>query len=430
MDPTTSDRAKRLLITGASGYIGGRLLRAARARGFEVVAAVRPPRRLSPGAARSTAAFDLAGDGELDPALHGIDGVIHLAAILGGNHRPAGGGEDLNVSGTRRLLDAARRQGVRRFVFVSSQSAAEDSPTDYGRSKWEIERLLTCAGECAVRTGLVSGGPPRGLYGVLFRLAKRLPALPVVRPQAPVHPVHVDDVCAGLLSLMESGPEPPKLVRLGSASPMRFGDYVRRLARCRLGKRVRLLTIPTSLILLMSRLTEAVPFLPTVSSERVRGLMALRPMDPEAIPAPPAAPPLRDVFEVLEHEGRRRRLLAEGRALMAYVLGAPPPSGAVRRYVRAVHTEADPAPLDLAGAIQAWPRLMRLAEPLFAPPADRWRRRLTLATRIVEMTPEAAPVFHAYRARPRVVAWFALAWTVGLEAVFFPFRLLLALFRR
>jgi NADH dehydrogenase len=421
MDPTDGGHPQRLLITGASGYVGRRLVRAALARGLRVVAAVREGRNVAADAEVVVRRYDLTDAQGLSTLLEGVDGVIHLAAILTGETRPPGADEDLNVTGARRLLEAARRAGVRRFVFLSSQSAARDSPTDYGRSKWEIEQLLDGPGECAVRTGLVSGGPPRGLYGVLYRLSRRMPLLPIVHHAAPVYPVHVDDLCAGLLSLVEDRSEPPRLTRLAAAEPITIGNYVRRLARARFSRRVRLLPVPGRLILALSRATRILPFLPTVPAERVRGLMALRAMDP-AIPRPPSAPATRDVFELLEEEGRTRRLLSEARTLMAYVLGAEPPPGALRRHVRAVRAEGEPGNLALPGPVRAFPWLLRLLEPLPDPRADRLRRRLALATRIVEMTPAAASVFHAYRARSRPVAWLGLAWLVAVEAVCLPFR--------
>jgi hypothetical protein len=59
---------------------------------------------------------------------------------------------------------------------------------------------------------------------------------------------------------------------------------------------------------------------------------------------------------------------------------------------------------------------------LLAAEGDRLRRRLTLATRLVEMTPAAAPVFHNYRARPRWLAWLAVGRLVAVEALLLPFR--------
>ena len=429
MEPSTPARAQRLLVTGASGYIGERLLRAARARGFEVVAAVRGRTRTVSGAAE-TRGFDLTDPASADGVLHGIDAVIHLAVILDERELAAAGGEDPNLAGTRRLVEAARRRGVSRFIFLSSQSAAADSPTRYGRTKWEVEQLLDAPGECAVRTGLVSGGPPRGLYGVLARLVRHLPVLPVIRPRAPIHPIHVDDLCAGLLSLAAAPGEPPHLVRLAAAEPVPFADYVRRLARCRYGRRVRVLPVPGRLALYAARALSFFPFLPQPSRERLLGLLALRPFDPGALPGPPQAPPLSDLGLELAAEGRRRRLLAEGRALTRYVLGDAATSGTWRRYARAVLAEHDSEPLDLPLALLAWPALIRTLEPLGAASGDALARRLSLATRIVEMTPEAAEHFHSYAARSRLAAFLALAGIVGLEGLFFPTRVLATLGRR
>jgi NADH dehydrogenase len=412
----------RVLITGASGYVGRRLVDRARKRGHAVVAAVRDRRRFCEREGVAVVEFDLARPAAPDSALDGVDAVLHLGAMLGDDSLPSAAAEDLNVSGTRALLEAARRQRVRRFVFLSSQSAAADSPTRYGRSKWQIERLLSGPGECAARTGLVCGGPFRGLYGTLLHLARRTPLLPVVRADAPVYPLHVDDLCAALVALAESSEPPPPLVRIAPAASMPFGDCIRMLAESRLGARVRLLPIPGAWILTLSRLTERLPFLPTVSGERVRGLMALRPMDVDALPGPPGALPLRDVRKALEDEGRRRRLLAEGRALARYVLARQAPGGVARRYARAVIASAPPAePLELSWWLRAFPPLLRLREPLGAG-AGALGERLALATRVVEMTPAAAPIFHRYARRPLPLALLALGGLVIGEALLLPVR--------
>ncbi len=428
--PTTNARHGRLLITGANGYIGRRLVATARSRGHATVVTLRDARRSSLPAGVELREFDLEQEGPVDPVVRGVDAVIHLAAILGQDSRPGTANEDLNVSGTRRLLEAARRRGVRRFVFLSSQSAAPDSPTSYGRSKWRIEQLLSGSGECAVRTGLVSGGPPRGLFGLLYRLARRFPVLPVLRPSAPVYPVHVDDLCLGLLSIVEDEREPPRLARIAAAESMRFGDYVRMLARSRLGRRVRLVPIPLGLVLGLCRLTAAIPWLPTVPRERVLGLASLPPMAAGSLPAPAAGPAPRDVARVLGLEGRGRKLLAEGRTLMRYAVGRRAPLGAARRYVRAVLDGGDGEPLALAGWVRVWPRLLRFTEPLRPRENDLLRARLSLATRIVEMTTQAAPKFHVYRESPRLVAWLELAWLVAVEALLLPSRWLAGRGRR
>jgi hypothetical protein len=126
---------------------------------------------------------------------------------------------------------------------------------------------------------------------------------------------------------------------------------------------------------------------------------------------------------MLSGEGLRRRLLVEAATLTRYVLGdRRVPSGALRRYARAVLAEDDHEPLRLSSAARACPRLLRWSEPVGS--TGRLRRRLTLATRIVEMTPRGAAVFHNYEERSRLAVWMRLVWLVALEALLLPFRLI------
>src|ERR1700720_3071095 len=135
----------------------------------------------------------------------------------------------LNLEGTRALLRASRALGLKRFVFVSSQSARADAANIYGRVKWRIEQELVSPGEVAARVGLVYGGGPLGMFGLLTRLAARAPILPMVDPWRGVQPIHIDEVCLGLLRLVESD----EVGWVGVASPesVPFGSFLRILAQ-------------------------------------------------------------------------------------------------------------------------------------------------------------------------------------------------------
>jgi UDP-glucose 4-epimerase len=148
----------RILVTGASGFVGTALCRGLLARGHSVRAVVRgasAPPADSPGLHR-VAVPDIAGAIDRHVLLEGIDVVVHLAAVA---HRAAADASEIrrvNVEGAIRLADAASGL-VRRFVFLSSVKVhGEDSgnasytevdaplPEDiYGRTKLEAERALT-----------------------------------------------------------------------------------------------------------------------------------------------------------------------------------------------------------------------------------------------------------------------------------------------
>lgn len=121
---------------------------------------------------------------------------------------------------------------------------------------------------------------------------------------------------------------------------------------------------------------------------------------------------------------RRRRLVAEGRALVSYVLGSRAPGSVVRRYVRAVLAEADQQPIELSRIFLFWPALLRMIEPPSTAEL-RLSRRLGIASRVAEMTPQGALRFHNYRERAAWLAWADLAGLLAAEAALFPVRWLL-----
>ena len=133
-----------LLLTGATGSVGSRLLPLLLERGEDVRCLVREPRRL--GERRVDVQIALGDLGEMsDPylvrqALRGVDTVVHLAATI--RDQPPHRIEELNGLATVRLLRAAERSGVRRFVFFSALNAAAAQRTRFFRAKWLAERAV------------------------------------------------------------------------------------------------------------------------------------------------------------------------------------------------------------------------------------------------------------------------------------------------
>jgi NADH dehydrogenase len=133
-----------LLLTGATGSVGSRLLPLLLERGEDVRCLVREPRRLGPH--RVDVQIALGDLGEMsDPylvrqALRGVDTVIHLAATI--RDQPPHRIEELNGLATVRLLRAAERSGVGRFIFFSALEAAPAQRTRFFRAKWLAERAV------------------------------------------------------------------------------------------------------------------------------------------------------------------------------------------------------------------------------------------------------------------------------------------------
>jgi uncharacterized protein YbjT (DUF2867 family) len=170
-----------LLLTGATGSVGSRLLPLLLERGEDVRCLVREPRRLGP--LRVDVQIALGDLGEMsDPylvrqALRGVDAVVHLAATI--RDQPPHRIEELNGLATLRLLRAAERSGVERFVFFSALNASAAQRTRFFRAKWLAERAVTSS---PLRTTVFA---PSIVYDhsdpwiTLLRRFSFLPVLPV-----------------------------------------------------------------------------------------------------------------------------------------------------------------------------------------------------------------------------------------------------------
>lgn len=210
--------AERYLVTGSTGFVGRRVLAALIRRGDDCRVLLR--RGEGPQAVRG----DLSGPAALTAACAGIDCVIHCAGYA---HAFAARSEDearqhwlVNFEGTRNLVEAAGRAGVRRFVFLSSVKAMaepgddcvdEDFPgepdSDYGRAKRAAEAaVLAAAGRYGMhvvnlRLSMVYGAGGRGNLERMGRLVGRglFPPLPETGNRRSL--VHVDDVVAAILAV-------------------------------------------------------------------------------------------------------------------------------------------------------------------------------------------------------------------------------------
>jgi nucleoside-diphosphate-sugar epimerase len=207
------------LVTGAGGFVGRVLCRCLYGTGH-VRALLR---RASEGPWHEAVLADLEMDSPLDEAVSGVDTVFHLAGKahdLGRLAGDAGSYDRLNVEGTARLLRAAGRAGVARFVFLSSVKAmgeggnsrlseetAADPQSLYGRSKRGAEvRVLEdtrIPHRSVLRSTLVYGSGAKGNLARMIRAMERrwFPSIPQTHNRRSM--VHVDDLVHALLLAAE-----------------------------------------------------------------------------------------------------------------------------------------------------------------------------------------------------------------------------------
>jgi uncharacterized protein YbjT (DUF2867 family) len=194
-----------LLLTGATGTIGRPLLARLTAAGVPVRCLVRDPRRLGSERVRVQIALgDLSDHLSFRHALRGVDTVVHLASVI--RDQPGGSIEELAGVATWRLVQAAERAGVERFVFFSVLGASTRSPSRLLRAKATAERALAESSmpHTIFAPSLVYA--PGDQYLTLLRRMSLLPVMPIPGSgRAPFQPIWAQDVADCVVATLPGG---------------------------------------------------------------------------------------------------------------------------------------------------------------------------------------------------------------------------------
>ena len=183
------------MLTGATGLVGRPLLRRLTADRQPVRCLVRDPRGLGADRVRVQIALgDLADPPSFRNALRGVSTVVHLAAAI--RDQPSGSIEELNGIATWRMVEAAERQGVERFVFFSALGASTHHRTRALRAKALAERAVLASDvRHTVFAPSLIYAPGDQLSTFLARMAMVLPIVPMSgRGQALYQPIWAEDV--------------------------------------------------------------------------------------------------------------------------------------------------------------------------------------------------------------------------------------------
>ncbi|MBV8080451.1 MAG: complex I NDUFA9 subunit family protein [Actinobacteria bacterium] len=260
----------KVLVTGATGFVGPKVVHALRAEGHEVRALVRRPER---GRQLATWGCELAVGDVTTPetlplALAGCTHVVHLVAIIRG--RPADF-RRVMVEGTRNLVAAARDTGVSRFVLMSAlgtSDATKDSVPYFG-AKWEMERDVRASGlEHVIFRPSFVFGRDGGVLPTFVRQVRLSPVVTVIGDgRQRLQPVWVDDVAAYFTRGVTLPAAANRTFELGGPDRVTWDELYERVAKV-LRKRRRIVHVPAELARTGASLTEWLPGSP-LSADQV-----------------------------------------------------------------------------------------------------------------------------------------------------------------
>jgi len=234
---------QKILVTGATGYVGGRLLRALEERGLRVRCLARKPAHLSSRVAAETEVVegDVVSGAGLDEALSGVETAYYLIHSMGA----ANGFEAADRQAALNFGAAARAAGVARIIYLGGLADESQPLSPHLRSRIEVGQLLRDSGVPVIefRASIVIGSGSLS-FEMIRSLVEHLPVLVTPRwVSMPAQPIGIDDLLSYLLEAIDVEPAGNPIYEIGGSDQMSYGDLMREYARQR-GLRRLMLPVP------------------------------------------------------------------------------------------------------------------------------------------------------------------------------------------
>lgn len=256
---------QRVLVTGASGFIGSAIVVRLVAGGFDVTGVARDPEK----AKKRIPAIDwVAGDFNRDltaedwlPRLAGVDAVVNCAGVL--QDGLGDSLENVHITGADALFEAAERVGVRRLVQISAIGAEPDAATRFMSTKAEGDRRLRGRDLdwVILRPGLVIGRPVYGGMGMIRGIAALPLVTPVLRGAKPMQVIGLDDVAAEVARSLKPDAPTGVVYDLVHPQPNDLGAIIRRMRQWLGFKPIPAVELPAWTAVAIGRLGDAAGWL-------------------------------------------------------------------------------------------------------------------------------------------------------------------------
>lgn len=232
----------RVLVTGATGFVGSRLVPALLDSGHEVVALVRDRNRYDRPAGVTVIEGDLRDAGSFDQALSDIDAAYYLVHSM----RADGSFTEQDRQAARNFVRVASESEIDRVVYLSGLGPNGSQLSNHLRSRREVERILD-AGEydlTTLRAAIIVGNGSAG-YEIIRRLAERLPIL--IAPQGITtrcQPIAIDDAVEYLLGVLSVPETAGDTFEIGGPDVLTYKEMLIRIGRATQNRTPVIVTLP------------------------------------------------------------------------------------------------------------------------------------------------------------------------------------------
>ncbi len=199
-----------ILITGGTGFVGSNIVDKARGKGLSIRCLVRSEAGVQSASGGEplqklgveTALGDILQPDTLDEAMQGVSAVIHLVGI-----RVEVGEatfERIHLDGTKNVVDAAKKAGVRRYIQKSALGTRADSRSRYSQTKWKAEEYVRSSGlHHTIFRPSVIFGKKDGFINLFAKQIRFSPIVPIVAGKTLFQPIWVEDVADGFLQALK-----------------------------------------------------------------------------------------------------------------------------------------------------------------------------------------------------------------------------------
>ena len=231
-----------ILLTGATGYVGGRLLPALEAGGHQVRCLTRRPDVLTHDhPARDVVRGDVLEPASLDAAMQGVDTAYYLVHSMGAT----GSFEEADRQGARNFGAAATAAGVRRIIYLGGLGREDEDLSPHLRSRQEVGRILRESGIPVLefRASIVIGAGSLS-FEMIRSLVERLPFM--ITPKwvrVPAQPIAIDDLLDYLIAALDLPASAYRVYEIGGADQVSYAEVMKIYARLR-GRPLRMLAVP------------------------------------------------------------------------------------------------------------------------------------------------------------------------------------------